>query len=812
MPTGLRSAVRSLRASPGTTTLIILLLVISLAAGIVTFSVVDHVVLRPLPFPDDGRLFTIGQSTTDHPEPGFVAPQDYLAWVVRLADQSDTATIGGAVPLRLTTTDGSVVLRTFGATWNLFDVLGVAPAVGRMWTADAEREGSEPLVMLSDRVWRQQFGADPAIVGRAVSFGRESRTVAGVMPPGFNYPVTASDPTDVWVPIVIRDRDRDLESRGRSYMFLPVGRLKAGARLDSVRAAVEQVTASLARQYPMERSTWQDARPVVQPLRAAVAGPARSWMLLVLGAVALLLLVACFNVANLLLARATVRAPELAMRAALGASPGGILRTLLLESALLSLSAATVGLVAAVWGVRLVRAVLPAGIARAETIALDVRVAVVSIAVAVITGLAFGAIPAWRASRVDLLSVLQRAGRRTAGAPGRVSWRSALLISEIAFVALLLIATTVIVTSFVRVVRTDLGFDRQHLVTFRLPSPPLGGVKKEDQPAARALYFADVMRRAVAVPGVAGAAISDGGLPLLSLGVSYALKTPAGRSLPSVSVHSVSPDYARVTGVRLVHGRFVESQDTSTATHVMVVNEQAARGLFPGEDPLGQTIDFFGPITIVGVVQAQRLVGPEIPARPEVYVPLDQGLTMFGGFGLTNLVVRAAGSADALVPRVQAALQPLQPAGARPVEATALEAQFDKLTASRRFSAGLMTAFGVIAVGIGALGVYGVMAFLVAQRTREVGVRVALGATRARIVALVLGQAALPVALGVVIGVAIARLAGRVLRAVVFEVQPDDPVIAGAVAVTLLAVGLVAAFAPALRAARVDPVIALRND
>ncbi len=804
----LRTALRGLRASAGTTSLAWSVLVLGVAAATVTFSVVDHVVLRPLPFPDSDRLVAIGRTTPSDPSSGVVAPQDFLAWRARSHAFTDLAAVGLGAPLRMGTAPDLVTLRTFRATSNLFDVLGATPIMGRVWAPDREESGNDAVVAISFGLWQRQFGGDPGIVGRSVAFSRQSREVVAVMPPGFTYPIEPGPPADAWIPLALRPNERDPNTPGRGFSLMPVGRLRPGATVAEARADIEQITAATAAAY--RYSGWDKAHVAVLALSDFVVGDAGRWMLLVLGGVAVVLLVAYVNAANLLLARATVRGRELATRAALGASASRLLRTQLFESLILSIAATAGGILIAVWGVGAVRSLLPDGIARADAIGLDARVLLVATVGAVATGIVFGAVPAWQASRIDLVSALKQSGGRTTA--GRARWRAVFLVSEIAFVAVLLFATTLFVTSFVRVVRADLGFERSNVMAFAA-GRQFPGASRDDLPALTSAYYRDLLDRVSQVPGVEAVAIADGGLPLDRGAVSYSVKPEAGGDEQSVRIHSVSPGFLAAAGLHLQSGRFLDANDRAGGQVVGVLNDVGARRLFPGRDAVGERISFFNqPTTIVGVVQGMRLGGPEIDLQPELYVPVAQGLTEFGDFGIVRLVVRTTEAAPRVAPFVQSAIAPALGATTRPPEPVYLDELFRDLTAGRRFSAGLMTTFGLLALAIGALGVYGVMAFVVAERTRELGVRIALGARRSNIIGLVLRQASVHLAVGLAAGLTAAWLASGIFQSVLFDVQPADPIVTAAVVVVLGSVGLVAALVPALRAARVDPLTALRSE
>jgi len=804
----LHDAWRGLRAAPGTVTLAVAILTLGIGAGSVTFSVVDAVALRPLPFQEPERLIVIARTEKIAARPSPVAPQDFFTWQEQTPALEGLA---GAGPwsLSLTTGDTSERLVALRVTANFFEILQVAPALGSAFTPNHQRPGDEPVVILGHAAWQRRFGGDPAIIGRTFTFGRETRRVIGVMPPGFTYPVGRERTTEAYVPFVVRPADRDHGSGGRAYFLQAVGRLRSGATIAQVEAQVTAATDAVRAAYP-QQTFWKDSRPIVSSLHDSVVGPAGRWLVLLLGAVATLLLIAYVNVANLLLARAASRAREFAVRSALGASRWHIARMLTIESLMLSIVASALGLTLAYWGLSFVTTALPAGLARASTIALDGRVLTVAIFGATATALLFGAVPAWVGSRADVVAAMKQGGSVIGESRIRLRWQRVLLISELAFVVTLLVATALFVTSFVNVLRTDLGFNRGRLVGFSV-ARALGTVGDPDMAAAA--FVDDALGRASRVPGVLGAAMIDGGLPLYGMVASYTITVEGyGQTTGAdmVVMKSVTPTYFEVAGIRFISGRTFAGTERKNTPKVAILNEEAARRFFAGRDPLGHTFTFRGPTTVVGVVSSVRMTGPEGEVRPEMYVPLlqeDTGSTSISG----DVVVRLADSQAGSVAAVQAALKDLTRNG-QPPEPSDIDARFREITAERRFNAGLMSAFGLMALVIAAFGVYGLTSFVVGQQSRAIGIRMALGATRGRIFRGVLADAGRLLAAGLAIGLTGGWAASRLFAAVVFGVDRGEPWLYAAVAGTLLVACVGAAMTPALRAARVDPHVALRAE
>jgi predicted permease len=807
----LRDAWRGLRAAPGTTALALLILTLGIAAATVTFSVVDAVALRRLPLPEPDRLIAIAHLEQTNPRSGVVAPQDFFTWRAETPALEGLAAVG-QWELALTSGDVTERLATLRVTANLFDVLRVRPSMGAAFTAANEVTGGDRVVILSHGLWMRRFGSDPAVIGRLVQFGKETRQVVGVMPAGFTYPIGSVRATDVWVPYVPRPQERDHASGGRSYFLEPVGRLRPGATLEHAREQVARATAAVVAAYP-DQVFWKDARPVVTSLHDAVVGPAQGWLVLVLSAVVGVLVIAYLNVANLLLARATSRARELAARAALGASRARIARMLILESLMLSLTAAGAGIALAWAGVSIATANLPAGLARASTIALDLRVLAVAITAAIVTGIVFGAGPAWAGSRADVMSVMKQGGAAIGPARGRARWQRFLLVAELAFVVTLLVATALFVTSFINVVRADLGFARHNLVGFPVRSASLAALPETERPAAGATFVSDILARAMAVPGVTGAAIGNGGLPLFGNISSYGVDIPGyGRTTgaDSMVLRGVTANYFDVMGMRFASGRTFDGTEQPGSPAVAIINEEAARRFFAGRNPVGESFTFRVPTTIVGVVRSVRVRGPEVAVQPEMFLPLLQDPTR-GNAVQGDVVVRLASSDAALIAAVQGVLQAATGA-ARPPQPKDFNARFGMYTTDRRFNASLMAIFGGLALAMAAAGVFGLTSFVVAQQTKSIGVRVALGATAGRIFRGVLAQSGRVLLAGLALGLAGGWAASRLLASVMFGVTGAEWWLYGVVTGTLAATALAATLLPARRAARVDPIVALRNE
>jgi putative ABC transport system permease protein len=806
-----RLAVRALRTSPGVTVPALLVLTLGIGATTAIFSVVDAVVLRGLPFDDADALVAVAETRLPGGDRGTVAWPNYADWRARQRVFSGMAASANAGTFA--TAERPVAeLRVVRITASLFDVLRVAPEVGRPFRESDEQAGASRVLIISHALWQSRFGGAADVVGRTITLGTVPFEIVGVMPRGFVYPIGPAivSAVDAWVPFTPASAST-VRTGGRNYNLTVVARLANGITLDRASTEMKAIRDTLAVEHPR---WFVDHGVTVLPFQEAIVGAdVRSWMLFLLAAVGCVLLIACLNVANLLVARAAGRAREIAVRAALGASRRDLAQSLIVESLLLALAGAACGTVAAAWGVEILRSTLPEHLPRLAEVALDLRVLAVTAATAGATGLLFGTWPALRLSRPDVSAMLRDGGRSgTAGAAG-ARLRAGLVVAEVALAGVLLAGAGLFIASFGRVLQIDLGLDPSRVasvgVSFRRTAP--GPTSASDR-AVRQALITGALGSARAVPGVVAAAALGGGLPLTGNSISVPVQFP-GRDAPPFTgddeafVHSVTADYLNVVSGTLAAGRFVADADVAGAPPVVVVSDEAVRRYFGSRSPIGETILLDGqPRTVVGVVRGMRHGGPEQAVRPEVFVPFLQGDQSNG-----EVVVRTATDPGAIAGAVQAALQSAIP-GAVVGEPQFLDRWFAVLVAQRKFNMIVLTLFGSLGVVIAAVGVYGLMAFVVAQRTREIGVRVALGAAPGGIVGMVIGRASRLLLAGLALGLAGALSLERLVRAFLFEAQAYDPSVYAGAAVVLFSLGLSAALGPARRAARVDPLVALRAE
>ena len=805
-------AVRSLRSNRGFTIAALIVLTLGIGATTAIFSVVDAVVLRGLPFDEHDRLVAVGQRPAVTPTSGalsrdpallmFVAPQNYLDWAAQQqVFESMAAVASGWLTLRLPGVEPESLVPQ-RVTADFFKVLRVSPTLGRTFTVENESAGADRVALLSDGLWRRRFGADPHIVGRVIPLellegGRgadDGYEVIGVMPPDFSYPVGAARPTDIWIPYVVPETDR-VRDPGRMVTYLQVvARLKPGVALVQAQAQMDQIAGALERAHPL----WnKDSRIGVRPLIDHFVGAQiKSWLLMLLAAVALLLLIACANIASLLLARATVRHRDLVVRAALGAGRWRLVRLQLIESLILSAAGAALGVVLAWWAVDILRASMPDGVPRVTTIALDLRVLATAVAVSVATGLLSGIGPALQLARPDLSRGMRDTGR-SGDSPLRQRLRNGLVVAEVSLAVVLLVGAALFSGSFIALLRIDPGFDTTNVLTAQI-SPRVTVSAPEDRTAA----LAEVVDRVGSLPGVEHAAMLLGQLPLTDGIWSTSFPLPDGK-IARLSIKSVSPAYHSVLRIPLRRGRSFTTADRSGAPPVIILNEAAVAAYLPGEDPIGRT---FKGATIVGVVGDVRQNGVERDVMPEMYSPLAQGRAPGA-----ELLVRTTGDPDDSLRAIRATIFEVLPdVPLRNV--TTIDEMFSRRMAQRRLNMLLLGLFGLIGLAIAGVGLYGLMAFVVSRRTREIGIRMALGASRRRVVGTVVVHALTLVAVGIALGSSLAWYLSETARAFLFGIGPTDPRAFAAAAISLLAAASLATIVPAWRAASVDPVSALRAE
>lgn len=802
-------AIRSLSRSPTFTVVALLVIALGIGASTAVFSVVDASVLRGLPFEEPDRVVVVLERGSHGGElfGGVTTPQTFLSWREEQQAFEHLAAVWNASLWTRDAAGHPEQVRAVRVTAEFFAVLRAAPLVGRAFTRDEESSGRHRVAILSYGFWQRAFGSDPASVGRTVTFDDEAWEVVGIMPRGFEYPVASEHPTDVYIPPAFRDEDR-VRADNRNFNPLVIGRLKPGVSIAQAQDRMSAVVASLDARYP----GWAPRmRAEVVRLHDHLVGAVRPWMVMLLATVLLVMAIACANVANLMMARATVRAPELAVRAALGASRLALARAVAAESAVLSIRGAALGVLLAWLIVRGLVPWLPAGLPRVAAIGIDLRVLGAAAAASILTGIGFGLLPALRWSRPDLSSAMGSGSRSTTAGSRTHRLRNALVVVEVALCSVLLVEAGLFAGSFANLVQVPSGFDYANVLALNVGVRWQPGKVSEvlDQGQPYVLRMLDAVRQ---VPGVQAAAAVNGGLPFSGQFSNTRVSIP-GRGVvdgegQGMEQRTVTPDYLPLLRVPLVRGRHLSEDDRADALPVIVINHTAARRYWPGEDPIGQRLVASGEErTVVGVVGDIRAFGPEAPVRAEGYVPLAQRKVI----GAT-LVMRTAGDPLAVLPAVKAAIWSVSADQRLSGTVFTLDGYMDRLIAKRRVSMALLAVFGIIGLAISAAGVYGVMAYLVAQRTSEIGVRLALGATPWAIVSMVLRHAGLLVGAGLVVGSGVEWAGGAAVKSFLFEVEPTDPRIIGAALGVLALAGLAASFVPARRAAMVDPISALRRD
>ncbi|MDQ3488918.1 MAG: ABC transporter permease [Acidobacteriota bacterium] len=814
----IRAAFRSLSSSKTFTVVALLVLALGIGASTAIFSVVDAVVLRGLPFDEHDRLVAVGQRRVPSPkeplrsdsDPDAVssaAPQNYVDWAARQQVFESIAAIAGI----------SFVLREPGAeaedirgqrvTAGFFDVLRVEPRLGRRFRVENETEGHHLLAVLGNDLWTRRFGADPKIVGKMIHLEGGPYEIIGVMPADFKYPVGAVRQTELWVPYVVPADERVRNPQRISIYLSAIARLKPGVSIAQARANMDQIATALTAEHP----AWnKDTLIGVRPLRDHIVGArTRQWMLMLLGGVGIVLLIACANVANLLLAKASSREREVGIRAALGASRWHLIRQLMVESLVLSTLGTVLAVVLAWWAVGLLRTSMPEGVPRISAMGIDWRVLGAAALLSVITGLLFGLVPALQLSRPDLAHALKEGGRGASTGGTRQLVRSALVVVEVALAVVLLVGAALFIGSFRALVSIDPGFDSKDLLLTSV-IPPLtvaaGSTGRPDHgPQVQA-----VVERVQQIPGVRYAGAISGGTPLGGSMSTTSFTLPGRIELGdpdgNISIRTVTPQYHQAMGIPLRSGRYFEPADRKGGTGVVIINESAAKKHFPGESAVGKAMNVKGDRTIVGVVGDVYQSSLETEPTTEAYVPVAQGSVMF-----SELVIKTSGDPYSVLPAVKSATAAAMPNGLLRNTRTMGEV-IARVTAQRRFNMLLIGLFGVLGLAISAVGIYGVMAYLVSLRTREIGVRMALGATRGTVVAMVLRSATILVSLGLLTGGIGAWFLSATAKSFLFKIDVNDPRAFAAAIGTLAVTALLASVIPARRAASVDPTIALRAE
>ena len=815
----LRFGVRVLLKRPGFTLIAVLTLALGIGATTAIFSVVHAVLLRPLPFAEAERLVYLTERNTQLDNvslswPNFTdwrAQQSVFENLAVYNRDSYNLTRADAEPERLPAAQTSAAL---------FNVLRVQAAVGRVFTDEEDKPGAEPVCVLSYGLWQRSFGGDAAIVGRQITLNGRGYTVVGVMPREFQYPARA----EVWLPLGQLYQPA-WGNRNNHLGLFGVARLKPGVTVSQARADLERVAANLAQAYP---DTNRDERANVTPLQDIYVRDVRLALWTLLGAVGFVLLIACANVANLLLARATGRQREFAIRAALGASRRRIIRQLLIESLLLALVSGALGLLLALWGVDLILAIRPDYLPRASEIGIDGRVLLFTTVVSLLTGVGFGLAPALAASRTDLHEALKTGER--AAVLGRGLLRNGLIVTEVALTLVLLIGAGLLLKSFARLQRTDAGFAYEHLLSFNVALP----AQKYKDEQQRSNFLQTLLPRLRALPGVEDAAASSG-LPFgynnwQTQFIIDGRPLPPASAVPVMDATAVSADYFRAMRIPLIRGRYFTEQDNRqwidekslqgrdegahavAGLNAVIIDEEFARRYWPDEDAVGKRIRFGAsadspPLTIVGIVGRVRMEGLQTDSsRVQGYLPYLQFPTRY-----LAIVIRSTLDPEQLIAQARREVAAVD--REQPIYSVRTLAQMRATSiAPAALNLTLVGLFAALALVLAAVGLYGVMSFVVSQRTREIGIRVALGAQRRDIFKLIVGRGLLLVLAGVALGLGGAFAITRALASLLYGVSATDPLTFAAVSVLLACVALLACYVPARRATKVDPLIALRAE
>ncbi|MGZ5553790.1 MAG: ABC transporter permease [Chthoniobacterales bacterium] len=812
----IRHAFRNLIRTPGFSFVAIVTIALAIGANTAVFSLINALLVRPLPYRAPNELVLLWEK---FPAQGLeripVSAPEYFDYTKELK----TLEIGAFDYVDLNLTAGDMPERIPGAvvTPSVFQLLGIQPSKGRTFAPNEFGEGNDTVVVISERLWKRRFNSDPQIIGKQLSINGNTFTVVGMMPETFQFPLpifnlqggTFGGKVDIWKPIAFSKNE--LESRGsRSYGI--VGRLKPNVSLGQAQSELDTLIASWYQRFPDNYEPMTKFGASLYAFHGQVIGNMRTALLVLLGAVALVLMIACANLTTMLLARAGAREREFAIRVALGAGPGRLLRQLLTESVLLALAGGIAGIMLAFWGLGLLRAIGVQSVPRVAEANLDPRVLIVTVLVSLGTGVLIGLVPALASAKPELTEALKEGGRGSTSGVRRNRVRNMLVIAEVALALVLLVSASLLLKSFVRLQNVNPGFDPRNVLTMEVSLP----IAKYARGKPVADFYEELVRRVQDLPGVEAAAITT--ILPLSGNNSDSSFTIEGtdpmqnKVFPDEEIRAVSPDYFKVLHVPLLSGRFFDSRDTADAPGSTIINQAFAKKWFPGQDPVGKRITFSDPrkpdikwVNIVGLVGDMHHQGLEVDPKPEFYFPHAQN-----AYRGMILAVRSKQDPRALADTIRKELRQLDPelpaANVRTMESVASDS-----IAPRRLSVAMISVFAAVALVLASVGIYGVMSFLVVQRTHEIGVRMALGAQRRDVLMLVIGRAARLISLGTIIGLLLALICTRALGAMLYNVGAFDLTSFALVTFALALVALFASYIPALRATRADPMIALTH-
>jgi putative ABC transport system permease protein len=806
----LRYAFRILKSQPTITLMAVIALALGIGANSAIFSVINAVLLRPLPFPESDRLVIIEQSL---PKLGVslasVSGGEFVDYVEGNEVFSEVAGYTD-ISLNLTGEGEAARIQAARVSASLFPLLGVSPLRGRLFTTEEDQQGKNNVALISRSLWQNHFGADSNIIGKTIRLDEKPYTIIGVMPSAIRFLHIQSafgEATDLWIPLAMTDAEK--QGHANSFDFGVIGRLKPGVTLAEAQANIEAVAERFQQQHPDIYKGDIEVKASLIKLEERLVKGVRPFLLVLLGAVGFVLMIACANVANLLLARAAARQKEIAIRAAMGASVSRIARQLLTESVVLALAGGAAGLLMAAWAIDLLARFGPADVPRLDEINLDPSVLGFTLLVSMVTGVLFGLAPAFQIRRVNLNEALKESsGRTSRGREGR-RLRSLLVVFEIASAVVLLVGAGLLINSFVRLLRIPPGFNPEGVIIAQTTLPRARYPKPEQSKAAHR----QVLERLSALPGVkeVGAAST---LPLIDdWSIGFIID---GRSTDSINVANgaiVSDGYFQAMGIELKRGRTFGTEDREDTTPVIAVNETMARAFWPDTDAIGKRIMWGGwPgnkwLTIVGVVADVKISSLEAEAKPTIYMPMFQYPRSRSN---VVYVARAEGDTASLASGMRAEIRAVD--SELPVyDIRSMNQIIRESVSQRRFTMMMLGVFASAAMLLAAVGIYGVMSYSVTQRTREIGVRMALGATRSDVLGMVVGQGMALALAGTVAGLAAAIALTRLMKSLLYGVSATDPMTFTGVSAILILVALLACYLPARRAAKVDPQIALRYE
>ncbi len=809
-----RYSTRLLRKSPAFTTIAILTLALGIGANSALFSAVNAVLLNPLPYPDPNSLTVLFTRASDGGF-GSISYPNFLDW--RRENRSFSAIAAFREEnFNLTGMGNAERLSAEMVSAEFFPIFGVNPILGRNFTPDEDHPGQSPVALISEGLWKRKFAGSPAVVGQTMQLNNTAYTITGVIPANFHYiNDNFSRNAEVYVPIGQYNDPLFLDRQVGMGMDA-VGRIKPGVTLAQAKADMDSIAANLAKVYPKAD---KDSGIGVFPMKEKLVGDVRSYLLVLLAAVGFVLLIACANVANLLLARAMARSREFAIRTAIGATPGRVFRQLLTESVLLSLAGGALGLLLAWWGTQAALKALPSALPRSEEIHLDARVLLFTFAASLICGILFGLVPGLRSSRTDIQETLKEGGRGGSGSSHRS--QTVFVAAQMALAVVLLVGAGLMLRSLSKLWDVNPGFDPRNVVSFNFATPqPLG-----NNPDSIRSGFQRLEEALHAVPGVEAVSLALGSSPLVSdaevpLWLDGEPKPSSQADMKESLFYVVQPDYLHVMKIPLKRGRFLTDSDTPSAATVIVIDEEFAKRFFPNTDPLGKRVhlDIINRVAeIVGIVGHIKQYSLDSDSNSTIQAQFylhiaqlpDSLYSVFSRGG--GVMLRSTTTPTAVMRSVSEAVSSFNNQmvvyGTEPMT-TIISDSF----AQKRFAMALLAVFAALAVLLSSIGIYGVISYLVGQRTHEIGIRMALGAQRGNVVAMVLAQAGKMIALGIAIGLLSSAILSRLMSSMLFNVSPTDPLTLATVPLLLIAVSLLACYIPAYRASHLDPASTLRSE